>query len=84
MDEAVHMTSPTFIDTGTRRADLDPGLPVDRSHGQRRLRLLPSGDGWSLVTLDGRLVFSALGLAGRQRCLEFARGDGVGVLVSDY
>jgi hypothetical protein len=45
-----------------------------------RLRLLPSGDGWSLVTVDGRLVFSALGISGRRRCLEFALAEGVAVL----
>ncbi len=48
----------------------------------RRLRLLPSGDGWSLVEPDGALVFSALGLDGRRRCLEFAQAAGVVALAS--
>jgi hypothetical protein len=43
---------------------------------------LPSGDGWSLVTLDGELVYSALGLSGRRRCLEFAQAEVVLALVS--
>jgi hypothetical protein len=45
-----------------------------------RLRLLPSGDGCSLVTREGSLVFSALGVNGRRRCLEFALAEGVTVL----
>lgn len=41
------------------------------------LRLLPSGDGWSLVGPEGNVVFEALGSYGRRRCLEFARAHGV-------
>ena len=53
-----------------------------RPHGgvsgaQPRLRLLPSGDGWSLVGFDGKLVYSALGTSGRRRCVEFARAEGI-------
>ncbi len=48
----------------------------------RRLRLLPSGDGWSLVGTDGALVFSALGLNGRRRCLEYAQATGALTLAS--
>lgn len=50
--------------------------------GTARLRLLPSGDGWSLVGPNGALVFSALGVSGRQRCLEFAQAAGVVALAS--
>jgi hypothetical protein len=50
---------------------------VARSDCEVRLRLLPTGDGWSLVAPDGRLVFHALGTAGRRRCLETARARGV-------
>ncbi|MGO9884151.1 MAG: hypothetical protein ACLPV4_14165 [Solirubrobacteraceae bacterium] len=50
--------------------------------GARRLRLLASGDGWSLVSLEGEPVFSAAGLSGRWRCLEFAQHNGVVALVS--
>jgi hypothetical protein len=46
------------------------------------LRLLPSGDGWSLVADNGQLVFSALGAQGRRRCLQFARAAGVLRVVS--
>lgn len=42
-----------------------------------RLSLLQSGDGWSLVDPDGRLVFSAKGFGGRRACLEFAQAKGV-------
>jgi len=49
--------------------------------GERRLRLLPSGDGWSLVSDEGELVFSALGLSGRRQCLAFAQAQGVIALI---
>jgi hypothetical protein len=42
-----------------------------------RLRLVQSGDGWSLVDPEGELVFRALGTNARRRCLEFARARGV-------
>jgi hypothetical protein len=47
-----------------------------------RLKLLPSGDGWSLVTPEGNVAFHALGTQGRRRCLEFARARGVLVVSS--
>jgi hypothetical protein len=47
-----------------------------------RLKLLPSADGWSLVTPSGKLAFHALGTQGRRRCLEFARAQGVLVISS--
>ncbi len=64
-----------------RRSDAAPPvrLHVDRT---RQLRLLPSADGWSLVSLDGELVFSALGLSGRRQCLEYAQTEGVVALTS--
>jgi hypothetical protein len=60
---------------GTRRLD-HRAMKLDGS-GLQRLALLPSGDGWALVGADGRIAFSALGLSGRRRCLEFAREQGV-------
>ncbi len=45
--------------------------------GNVRLRLLPSGDGWSLVGRDGKVVFEALGTGGRRECLRFAQAHGV-------
>jgi hypothetical protein len=51
-------------------------LPIDAG-GSRRLKLLPSGDGWSLVGPSGELVFEALGTRGRRECLEYARAHGV-------
>jgi hypothetical protein len=50
---------------------------VQRTGPDTRLRLLPSGDGWSLMAPAGELVFSALGARGRRQCLEFARARGV-------
>lgn len=50
-------------------------------HGVR-LRLLPTGDGWSLVAAAGQLVFQAGGTDGRRRCLEFARTEGVLAVLS--
>jgi hypothetical protein len=55
------------------RAETRPGA---------RLRLLPSGDGWALVTPSGEIAFQALGTQGRRRCLEFARARGVLVISS--
>jgi hypothetical protein len=58
-------------------------VALDRPLAQaKRLRLLPSGDGWALVSLDGERVFSALGCNGRRRCLEFACAHGIVALVS--
>ena len=64
-----------------RRGRLDERLG-DAVRGARRLRLVASGDGWSLVSLEGEPVFSADGLRGRRSCLEFAHNRGVVALVS--
>jgi hypothetical protein len=48
-----------------------------RSTRMTGLRLLPTGDGWSLVGPAGELVFHALGPRGRRQCLEYARARGV-------
>lgn len=56
-----------------------PRVRADRSF---RLRLVPSGDGWALLTPDGELIFHALGTVGRRRCLEFARARGVIAVLS--
>ncbi|MFL5822161.1 MAG: hypothetical protein ACJ764_01820 [Solirubrobacteraceae bacterium] len=49
--------------------------------GQRtaptRLLLRSTEDGWSLLGPRGELVFRSMGTAARQRCLEFARAQGV-------
>jgi hypothetical protein len=50
--------------------------------GTLQLRLLPNGDGWSLVGLDGQLVFSALGTSGRRQCLNYAAAHGVVTLAA--
>jgi hypothetical protein len=70
--------------TNDRRGscELDHELTLNRAGGATHLRLLPSGDGWSLVGDHGELVFSALGVSGRRRCLEFARARGVAALIS--
>jgi hypothetical protein len=45
--------------------------------GAGPVKLRPTGDGWSLVGPDERLLFHAPGLRGRRRCLEYARDEGV-------
>ena len=47
-----------------------------RAGSPDRLRLLPTGDGWSLVGPEGEVLFHALGVSGRRKCLEFARERG--------
>ena len=60
-----------------------PTLGADSgSAATASLRLVPSGDGWSLIDSNGWLVFSALGVNGRRRCVEFAGARGVLVLHS--
>jgi hypothetical protein len=51
--------------------------PRVRQTRARRLRLRPTGDGWSLIGERGELVFCGLGTAGRRACLEFARARGI-------
>jgi hypothetical protein len=48
----------------------------------RYLSLRATGDGWSLLSPEGHVVFWALGLHGRRRCLEFARAAGVLAVLS--
>jgi hypothetical protein len=43
----------------------------ERAHLHMLIR--PSGDGWSLMTDDGVVVFRGLGLASRRECLRRAR-----------
>jgi hypothetical protein len=67
-----------------------PGIVQVRTSQRRRaethtstgLRLLPTGDGWSLVNAQGTVVFGALGTRGRRECLEFAQANGVLALFS--
>ena len=54
-----------------------PSRPSGASPIVQRLRLLPCGDGWSLLTTDGRVVHRALGYRARRECLAFARDAGV-------
>jgi hypothetical protein len=48
-----------------------------RDRASTSLTLRATEDGWSLLATDGHVVFSAIGTAGRRRCLEFARELGV-------
>lgn len=48
-----------------------------RDEAADRLYLRPTGDGWSVLNSAGEVLFWGFGLAGRRRCLEFARGIGV-------
>lgn len=80
--QAASVTSLPVIHSRVVRGRRPPQLVCDRVSGARRLRLLASGDRWSLVSLDGEPVFSAAGLRGRWRCLEFAQHNGVVALLS--
>ena len=80
--EAGAVTTFPLIHRRVRRRSRPRERVGDALRGARQLRLVPSGDGWSLVSLDGEPVFSADGLRGRWRCLEFARNRGVVALVS--
>jgi len=71
------MFLPQSVDRRGALRALDSDSTRSAVAGTRQLRLLPSGDGWALVTADGRVAFWALGLSGRRRCLEFAREQGV-------
>jgi hypothetical protein len=53
-----------------------------RSDAAVRLKLMSSGDGWSLVSPDGEVVFHALGTRARRRCLEVAQAKGVLTVLS--
>lgn len=53
------------------------GARAERERGAYYLSLRATGDGWSLLAPEGEVVFRALGLAGRRRCLEYARELGV-------
>ncbi len=70
---------PVTTNQPARRRRLAEARPVGRS---RQLRLLPNGDGWSLVNLHGELVYSALGTRGRRQCLSFAEEHGILTLVT--
>jgi hypothetical protein len=52
------------------------------SHDDDRVFLVPAGDGWALVTRGGTTVVSGSGRAGRRRCLEFARAQGILAVLS--
>lgn len=69
------MTSLAHSPSTFERRQLDPMGMLALAREQ--LRLVPSGDGWSLIRRDGKLVFHGLGITGRQRCLEYARDHGV-------
>jgi len=47
-----------------------------------RMKLVPGGEGWSLVSPDGESVFAACTKHARRRCLEFARAQGVLAVLS--
>ncbi len=62
----------TSVQLRTRREHASP-----RTAPAQRMRLMASGDGWSLVGHEGEVVFQALGISGRRQCLEAARERGV-------
>lgn len=80
--EAASVTTFPLIHSRVRRRGRLYQRVGDAVSGARQLRLVASGDGWSLVSLEGEPVFSADGLRGRWCCLEFAHNRGVVALVS--
>ncbi len=54
-----------------------PQIRRRRDEAAGRLYLRPTGDGWSVLNSAGEVLFCGFGLAGRRRCLEFARDMGV-------
>ena len=46
------------------------------------LLLRPTGDGWSLMTPDGEVIYRGLGLDSRRRCLELAVERGAATVLS--
>jgi hypothetical protein len=80
--EAASVSAFPLIDSRVRRRGRAHERVGDAVSGARQLRLVASGGGWSLVSLEGEPVFSANGLSGRRCCLEFARDRGVVALVS--
>ena len=58
------------------------GKPDASSSAAGTLVLRPTEDGWALVGATGGVVFRALGVRGRRRCLEFARTHGVVAVLS--
>jgi hypothetical protein len=80
--EAASVTTFPLIDIRVRRRGRPHERVGEAVSGVRQLRLVASGDGWSLVSLEGEPVFSANGRRGRWRCLEFAHNRGVVALVS--
>jgi hypothetical protein len=80
--EAAFVTTFPLLHSRVRRQGRLHERLGDAVSGARHLRLVASGDGWSLVSLEGEPVFSADGLRGRRCCLEFAHDRGVVALVS--
>jgi hypothetical protein len=80
--EAASVTAFPLIHSRVRRWGRVHERLGDAVTGARQLRLVASGDGWALVSLEGEPVFTAAGLGGRGRCLEFAHNRGVVALVS--
>jgi hypothetical protein len=46
------------------------------------LLLRPTGDGWSLMTPAGEVIYRGLGLDSRRRCLEIAVERGAATVLS--
>ena len=69
---------PTSSSTSNR---LIPGA-ARRGPGDERVLLLPSADGWSLVTAGGRVLVRGIGQRSRRQCLEYASATGVLTVLS--
>jgi hypothetical protein len=47
--------------------------PRDRTDAGLHMLIRATGDGWSLMSTDGTVVFRGLGLGSRRECLRRAR-----------
>jgi hypothetical protein len=47
--------------------------PRDHDAAHLHMVIRPSGDGWSLMTDEGAVVYRGLGLSSRRECLRRAR-----------
>ena len=68
-----------------RPAAFELRFPREASRADRpahTLALKPSADGWSLLGVDGEVLFRGLGTGARRQCLEYARELGVLAVVS--
>jgi hypothetical protein len=66
MTAYAHKLTAFEVRAGDQQRDSERAAPL-------HMRIRPTGDGWSLMTDDGVVVFRGLGLGSRRECLRRAR-----------